>query len=259
MALFPLSGRKRPTCGHPKGEAGWLSIAGDPIAKSALYVNFQLSPVRSIVRLRGIVAPATSDSEGVTLRAEQANQHAVFWPRPHAAPAPSSALRAQHRPQRVEVNAARSGPPATGEGTEGLKAGRAGPRPSTAAASRQPGVERPDRRATNGAGAAGQCACAGRLGRPCSPAARPRSRPPDGAGHGAPTASGLEGRPQETRGSGCCAPCGFSASAPRSFASLGGCTGARLWLRKGRVRLRGGKGFRGPNAKARKTWQAAVG
>lgn len=125
MALFPLSGRKRPTCGHPKGEAGWLSIAGDPIAKSALYVNFQLSPVRSIVRLRGIVAPATSDSEGVTLRAEQANQHAVFWPRPHAAPAPSSALRAQHRPQRVEVNAARSGPPATGEGTEGLK-GRAG-------------------------------------------------------------------------------------------------------------------------------------
>lgn len=43
----------------------------------------------------------------------------------------------------LEVNAARSGPPRTGEGAEGLKAGRAGPRLAAVAVSPQSGVEGP--------------------------------------------------------------------------------------------------------------------
>lgn len=57
-------------------------LAGGAVNRSASYVNFALLQIRSIVRLRGIDASATSISVVVTLQAEQANQHAVFRPRP---------------------------------------------------------------------------------------------------------------------------------------------------------------------------------
>lgn len=125
-------------------------------------------------------------------------------------------------------SAARSGergselPPATGEGAEGLKAGRAGPRPSTSAISPRPGIERPgpegdERRRRGGTVRLRRPLRDGRAVRPRvrkvvrptervtgrrqPPACGDGPRGPEKAGAARPALSRLSGAPAPARGS----------------------------------------------------------